>query len=83
MNQQTSYSLNASILEEYKKSDQTSGSEESFLPMNIQNTPDVMELTRIMLGIISGENVRKMTVYERQVFYNTIDGLLAITYKLS
>ena len=82
MNQQTSYSLKASILE-YKKSDHTSCSEESVLPMNIQNTPDVMELTRIMLGVISEENVRKMTLEERRVFYNTIDSLLAITYKLN
>ena len=81
MNQQTSYSLKASILE-YKKSDQTSGSEESVLSMNIQNTSDVMELTRIMLGAISEENARKMTMDERRVFYNTVDGLLAITYKL-
>jgi len=82
MNQQTSYSLKASI-PEYKKSDQISSSEESVLSMNIQNTPDVMELTRIMLGVISGEKARKMTLDERHAFYNTIDGLLAITYKLS
>ena len=82
MNQQTSYSLKASILE-YKKSDQISDSEESVLSMNIQKTLDVMELTRIMLGAISEENARKMTMNERRVFYNTMDGLLAITYKLS
>ena len=82
MNQQTSYSLKDGILE-CNKIDQTSGSEESVLPMNIQNAPDVMEFTRIMLGVISKENVRKMTLHERCVFYNTISGLLAITYKLS
>ena len=83
MNQQTSYSLKASILE-YTKSNQTSNSEESVLPMkSIQNTPDVVELTRIMLGVISEENTRKMTLDERRAFYNITDGILALTYQLS
>jgi hypothetical protein len=82
MNQQTSYSLKASILE-YKKIDQSSSSEESVFPTDIQNTPDVVELTRIMLGAISGQNARKMTLGERRVFYNIIDGTLAVTYKLN
>lgn len=83
MNQQTSYSLKANILE-YKKSNQTSNSEESVLPMkSIQNTPDVAELTRIMLGATFEENARKMTLDERHAFYNITDGLLALTYQLS
>ena len=83
MNQQTSYSLKANILE-YKKSNQTSNSEESVLPMkSIQNTSDVAELTRIMLGVTFEENARKMTLEERHAFYNITDGLLALTYQLS
>jgi hypothetical protein len=82
MNQQTSYSLKASILE-YKKNNQTSNSEDLVLPTNTQNTPDVVELTRIMLGVISEENARKMTLDERHAFYNITDGLLALTYQLN
>ena len=62
MNQQTSYSLKASILE-YKKRNQAPNSEEPVVSMkDIQNIPDVVELTRIMLGVVSVENARKMTL---------------------
>ena len=80
MNQQTSYSLKASILE-YKKSNHDSDSEDLELPM--KNIPDVAELTRIMLGVISGENAKKMTLSDRHAFYNITNGLLALTYQLS
>ena len=79
MNQQTSYSLKASILE-YKKSNHDSNSEVLDLPM--KNIPDVVELTRIMLGVISGENSRKMTLSDRHAFYNIANGLLALTDQL-
>ena len=82
MNQQTSYSLKASILE-YKKNNQTSNSEDYVLPRDDQNTPDVVELIRIRLGVISEENARKMTLDERHAFYNIADGLLALTHQLS
>jgi len=83
MNQQTSYSLKADI-REYKKSNQTLNSEESVLSMkSIQNTPDVVELARIILGVISGKNARKMTLDERHAFYNITNGLLALTHQLN
>ena len=83
MNQQTSYSLKADM-PEYEKNTQTSNSEESVSPMkSIQNIPDVVELTRIMLGVISGENARKMTLDERHAFYNITNGLLALTHQLN
>ena len=83
MNQQTSYSEKASILE-HKKSNQTSNSIESVLSMkSIQNPLDIVELARIMLGIISEENARKMTRDERHAFYNITNDLMAIAYKLS
>ena len=83
MNQQTSYSLKASILE-CKKRNQALNSEEPLLPMkDIQNIPDVMELTRIMLGVVSVENARKMTLSERHAFYSIINGLHALTYQLN
>ena len=80
MNQQTSYSLKASILE-YKRNNEASNSKELDLPMG--NIPDVVELTRIMLGVISGENSRKMTLSDRHVFYNIANGLLALTNQLN
>ena len=83
MNQQTSYSLKTSILE-YKKRDHASNSEESVFPMkDIQNIPDVAELTRIMLGVVSVENARKMTLRERHAFYSIANSLLALTYQLN
>ena len=80
MNQQTSYSLKASILE-YRKSNHASNSEESVL--SGKNTPNVVELARIMLGVISGENARKMTLSDRYAFYNITNGLLALTSQLN
>jgi len=82
MNQQTSYSLKASILE-YKNS-QISNSEESVLPTkDILDIPDVAELTRIMLGVISVENTRKMTLMERQALYSIVNDLHNLTYQLN
>ena len=83
MNQQTSYSHKESILE-CKKIKHDLNSEESVLPMkSIQNSPNVAELTKIMLGTISKENARKMNLYERHVFYNITDGIFALTSNLN
>ena len=83
MNQQTSYSQKASMLE-HKKSNQALNPKESSLAVkSIQNTLDIAELARIMLGVISEENARKMTRDERHAFYNITNDLLSIAYKLS
>jgi hypothetical protein len=79
MNQQTSY-VKASILE-YKKSHESSNSK--VLDSSMENIPDVVELARIMVGVISEENARKMTLSDRHAFYNIANGLLTLTYQLS
>ncbi|MHB8601537.1 MAG: hypothetical protein ACYC6W_07350 [Nitrosotalea sp.] len=82
MNQQTRYSLKASILE-YKNSQTSSFKESDFDMKEFQNMPNIVELTRIMFRTIAVENVRKMTLQERRVFYDITDKLVSLTYKLS
>lgn len=79
MNQQTSYSLKASILE-CKKNSQTSSSKESALTVKkFQSMPDIVELARIMFGVIAVENARKMTLQERRAFYGITNELVSLT----
>ena len=83
MNHQTSYSLKASILE-YKKNGQISSSKESELSVKrFQSMPDIIELTRIMFGIIAVENARKMSLQERQAFFGITNDLISLTQKLN
>ncbi len=83
MNQQTRYPLKVSMLD-YKKNNQTLSSKEHVLPvMKFQDIPDIVELVRIMLGIVHVENARKMTMKERHAFYNSTNALLILTHKLS
>ena len=81
MNHQTRYSLKASILE-YKNS-QTLDSEKLDVSVTeLQNMPDVVELTRIMFGAIAIENARKMTLQERHAFFGVTNDLILLTQKL-
>ncbi|MDE1844450.1 MAG: hypothetical protein KGI10_03885 [Thaumarchaeota archaeon] len=83
MNQQTSYSLKASILE-YKKNSHTLGSKEHVAhTKKFQSMPNIVEIARIMFGAISAENARKMTLQERHAFYEVTNELVSLTYKLS
>ncbi len=83
MNQQTSYSIGASVLE-CKKNNLILNSKEPVLPTKeFQTMPNVVELTRIMIGTIAGENARNMTQRERQAFYNITNKFLSLTDELN
>jgi hypothetical protein len=79
MNQQTSY-LHKTKCVEYKKHKPTSKHEGSVFHVNeFKCTPDLMELTRIMLGTVSSENAKNMTLQERHAFYDIASDLISLT----
>lgn len=77
MNQQTSCSLNASMLE--CKNKQISNSNAIVLHgKDFQGTPDVVELTRILIRTIVGENTRNMTQRERVVMSHITNKFISL-----
>ena len=80
VNQQTSCTLKASIME-YKKNildSKASGS----TAKQVSNTPNILELVKIVLGTIPEQNARKMTLQERRAFYDITNELMSLTQEL-
>lgn len=64
MNQRARYSLRASFVD-CREDNQTVNSKDSYVPeKESQAIPDVVEITRLMIGSIAGKNIRNMTKRE-------------------
>lgn len=81
MNQQTEYSIKSSMTT-CMNDNPTSMLKESILDKKLQNMPNVVEITAIMLGTILEENTKKMTQGEVQGFCNIVNALSNIICKL-
>ena len=77
MNQQTSYIGKTKFVESKEKNTKLSNT--VLETSESQDMPDVLELTRIMLGIVSSKNARSMTLLERHAFYNLASDLISLT----
>ena len=81
MNQQTSYTLKASITE-YKNNLNSDVSRTTPSAKKVQTTPNILELIKIVLGTISEQSARNMTLSERRSFYDITNELISLTHEL-